>query len=172
MLVWCIWLSVCVSGSDLPPFHVGWSPGASLSGFDGPIEGLARCALVWFWFDRQQVRACLQSHGVLSSEVGTSLTGDGEHSALVGRNCSTTLDLRHWAHGERPFGRSRLFGLPHFVVAAVARRRKLFSGADVTLPGIGECCRRWRGSGHQVGTAGVVVASCFSLSSLWTGVFR
>ncbi len=23
MLVWCIWLSVCVSGSDLPPFPVG-----------------------------------------------------------------------------------------------------------------------------------------------------
>ncbi len=31
---------------DLPPFPVGWSSGASLSGFDGPIEGLAHCALV------------------------------------------------------------------------------------------------------------------------------
>ncbi len=30
------------------------------------------------------MRACLQSHGVLSSEVGTSLTGDGDSSALVG----------------------------------------------------------------------------------------
>ncbi len=30
------------------------------------------------------MRACLQSHGVLSSEVGTSLIGDGERSALVG----------------------------------------------------------------------------------------
>ncbi len=29
------------------------------------------------------MRACLQSRGVLSSEVGTSLTGDGERSALV-----------------------------------------------------------------------------------------
>lgn len=39
-------LLVCVSQFDPPPFPVGWSPGASLSGFDGPIEGLARCALV------------------------------------------------------------------------------------------------------------------------------
>ncbi len=30
------------------------------------------------------MRASLQSHGVLSSEVGTSLTGDGERFALVG----------------------------------------------------------------------------------------
>ncbi len=35
------------------------------------------------------MRACLQSRGVLSSEVGTSLTCD----ALVGRSCSTTLCL-------------------------------------------------------------------------------
>ncbi len=39
------------------------------------------------------MRACLQSRGVLSSEVGTSLTCDGECSALVGRSCSTTLCL-------------------------------------------------------------------------------
>ncbi len=32
------------------------------------------------------MRACLQSRGVLSSEVGTSLTGDGERSALVGES--------------------------------------------------------------------------------------
>ncbi len=84
--------------------------------------------------------ACLQSRGVLSSEVGTSLTGDGEYSALVGQSCSTTLCLRHLTHGERPFGRSRLYDLPRFVV--VARRRKSFSGADATLPGIGEWYRQ------------------------------
>ncbi len=37
------------------------------------------------------MRACLQSHGVLSSEVGTSLTGDGERSALVGRTFRASL---------------------------------------------------------------------------------
>ncbi len=44
------------------------------------------------------MRACLRSRGVLSSEVGTSLTGDGERSALVGRSCSTTLSptLSSW----------------------------------------------------------------------------
>ncbi len=88
------------------------------------------------------MRACLQSHGVLSSEVGTSLTGDGECSALVGQSCSTTLCLRHQTHGERPFGRSRLYDPPRFVVVAVERRRKSFSGADATLPGIGEWYRR------------------------------
>ncbi len=70
------------------------------------------------------------------------MTGDGERSALVGRSCSTTLRLRHLAHGERPLGHSRLSDLQRFVVAAVARRRKLFSGADVTLPGTGEWYRR------------------------------
>ncbi len=88
------------------------------------------------------MRACLQSHVVLSSEVGTSLTGDRECSALVRRSRSTTLFLRHLAHGERPFGRSRLFDLLRFVVVAVAQRRKSFSGADATLPGTGECYRR------------------------------
>ncbi len=40
------------------------------------------------------------------------------------------------------FGRSRLYDLPRFVVVAVERRRKSFSGADATLPGIGEWYRR------------------------------
>ncbi len=86
------------------------------------------------------MRACLQSRGVLSSEVGTSLTGDEERSALAGRSCSTTLCLLHLAHGERLFCRSRLYDLPRFVV--VARRRKSFSGTDATLPGTGEWYRR------------------------------
>ncbi len=170
MLVWCrAYDCRSVSVGLIFPFSGRLELWCLLSGFDGPIEGLARCALVRFWFGRRQVRACLQSRGVLSSEVGTTLTGDGERSALVGRSCSTTLCLRHWTHGERPFGRSRLYDLPRFVVVAVERRRKSFSGADATLPGIGEWYRRWRGSGHQVGTAGVAVASCFSLSSMWTG---
>ncbi len=41
------------------------------------------------------MRACLQSRGVLSSEVGTSFMGDGERSALVVRGFITTLFLRH-----------------------------------------------------------------------------
>ncbi len=39
------------------------------------------------------MRVCLQSRGVLSSEVVSSLTGDGERSALVGRSYSTRLCL-------------------------------------------------------------------------------
>ncbi len=48
MFVWCRAYDCrsLVSGFDLPPFPVGWSPCASLSGFNGPIEGLACCALV------------------------------------------------------------------------------------------------------------------------------
>ncbi len=88
------------------------------------------------------MRACLQSRGVLSSEVGTSLTGDGECSALLGKAVSTTLCLRHELMVRRPFGRSRLYDLPCFVVVAVARRRKSFSGVDAPLPGIGEWYRR------------------------------
>ncbi len=48
MFVWCRAYgcrSVSV-GLMFPHFPAGWSPGASLSGFDGPIEGLARCTLV------------------------------------------------------------------------------------------------------------------------------
>ncbi len=47
MFVWCrAYDCRSVSVGLIFPFPVGWSPGASLSGFDGPIEGLARCALV------------------------------------------------------------------------------------------------------------------------------
>ncbi len=49
MFVWCRAYgcrSVSVGLIFLSAFPVGWSPGDSLSGFDGPIEGLARCALV------------------------------------------------------------------------------------------------------------------------------
>ncbi len=170
MLVWC-WAYDCWSVSVGLIFPLFLSAGASLSAFDGPIEGLARCALVWFWIGRRQVRACLRSCWVLSSEVGTSLKGDRERSALVWRSCSTTLCLWHWAHGERPFGCSRPYDFPRFVVVE-RRRRKLFSDADAALPGTGEWYRQWRDSGHQVGTPGVAVWESHLFPLQWCSWFR
>ncbi len=51
-------------------------------------------------------------------------------------------DIELMVRGCSRFGCSRLFDLPRFIVVAVARRRKSFSGADATLPGTGEWYRR------------------------------
>ncbi len=64
--------------------------------------------------------------------------GPADHKRSVG----PLLSLPEVYNQLFSFGHSRLYDLPRFVVVAVARRRKLFSGADATLLGTGEWYRR------------------------------
>ncbi|KAL0185287.1 hypothetical protein M9458_020984, partial [Cirrhinus mrigala] len=63
---------------------------------------------------------------------GISWTGDGECSAVVGRNCNY-----HTVLGRRPFGCNKLSGPLRFSGVVAARRRKSFSGVGAILPGTG-----------------------------------